>query len=121
MPSKASEQYKITDQAEMLVEALPPLDRHPGQFIREVLLPEYGLTISGLAEAIKVNRPNLSNVLHGKNDVSRELAYRLGALMRDEVADLLIAYQNAWDLQQERGRREVLKAEIARLPEPVEA
>lgn len=38
--------------------------------------------------------------------------------MRDEVADLLIAYQHAYDLAQEREMREAMKASIERLPEP---
>lgn len=112
--------YKLTDPAQMAVTDLPPLDIHPGIYARDVLLKAYGLSISRTAELIKVNRPNLSNVLNGKSDISRELAYRLGALMNDDVTDLLIAYQNAWDLQQEAGRREELRKEIERLPEPEE-
>lgn len=118
MPKRDSNQFKITDPAQMRVDALPPFDRHPGHFIRDTLLPEYGLSISALAGRLELNRSNLSNVLNGKSDVSRDLAYALGALMSDHVADLLIAWQNAWDLEQERGRREDFKRRIARLPEP---
>ncbi|OYW51152.1 MAG: hypothetical protein B7Y36_18925 [Novosphingobium sp. 28-62-57] len=110
--------YKIDDPLEQLVDALPPLTKHPGVWLREVILPEWKLGISELSRLIDVNRPNLSNVLSGKADVSRELAYRLGALFNDHVADLLIAYQHAWDIEQERGRREEIKLAIARLPEP---
>lgn len=110
--------FKITDPAEQLVGELPPLDRHPGVWIRETLLPAWKLDVSKLARAIDVNRANLSEVLSGKRDVSRELAYRLGALMNDHVADLVIAYQHTWDLQQEAGRRAALRVEISRLPEP---
>ena len=66
-----------------------------------------------------MNRLNLNNVLTGATDVSRDLAYKLGALMRDEVAHLLIAYQHAYDLEQERERRESYKATIVPMPEPV--
>jgi addiction module HigA family antidote len=115
MARRDSRQHKITDPAEQRVEALPPLDRPPGVFIREVLLPEYGLDISKLARHIQVNRANLHEVLSGKRDVSRDLAYRLGAAMGDETADLLLAYQHAWDLAQERDRRAGFKETIARL------
>jgi plasmid maintenance system antidote protein VapI len=117
MPSPID--YKISDPDEQAVTAQPDLTQHPGVYIRDVILPQHGIKkIAPLAELLKVNRPNLHEVLSGKRDVSRELAYRLGALLGDAVADFTIAYQHRWDLQQERGRREALKAEIARLPEP---
>lgn len=116
--SKAHAEHKITDPAEMSVK-LPPLDRAPGCFLRDVILPEYGMTnVADLARRLGVNRPNLVNVLGGTSSVSRELAYRLGALLNDHVADLLIAYQHAWDLQTEAPRREAVKAEVERLPAP---
>jgi addiction module HigA family antidote len=118
MSNRSSDQYKVDDPLEQLVEALPPLTRHPGVWIRDVILPEWGLGISELSRLINVNRANLSEVLSGKRDVSRELAYRLGALFNDHVADLVIAYQQAWDIEQERGRREEIRRSIARLPEP---
>lgn len=119
MPKPPPEDYKIHDEADMMVVDLPPLDRPPGVFLREVILPEWGATkIAPLAAALKVNRPHLVDVLNGRGNVSRELAYRLGARFNDHVADLLIAYQHQWDLQQERGRREELKKEIEAVPAP---
>ncbi|WP_408591199.1 transcriptional regulator [Novosphingobium sp.] len=118
MSETDSAEYKIADPAEMMVEHQPPLHIHPGIFIRDVLLPQYGLKVAPLARLIGVARPNLHHVLQGERDVSRELAYRLGALMDDAVADLLIGYQLAWDKQQEADRREALKREITRLPKP---
>lgn len=119
MSEANSASYKITDAAEQVVNALPPLDRHPGTFLRDVILPEYGMTnVAELARRLGVNRPNLVDVLAGKVDVSRILAYRLGALFNDHVADLLISYQHAWDLAQERDKREGFKSVIERLPAP---
>lgn len=119
MVQRESDEFKITDPAEMAVGQLPPIDRHPGVFIREVVLPQWGLKkVVDLAERLKVNRPNLHEVLSGQRAVSRDLAYRLGALLGDHVADFIIAYQNAWDLQNERTRREELKHEIERLAVP---
>lgn len=120
MSKRDSSVYKIRNARDQLVGQLPPLDRHPGTWVRDVLLPEYGLNISRLATLLGLNRPNLSEVLSGKREISRDLAYRLGALMTDEVADLLIAYQQAWDLEQEKDRRAAFRREIERL-RPVEA
>ena len=115
MSKREPAKFKIGDPAHQQVSALPPLTVHPGTWIRDVILPEYGLDISKLARLIQVNRANLSEVLAGKRDVSRELAYRLGALLNDHVADLVIAYQQAWDVERERGRREELRQMIAPL------
>ena len=121
MPNAPSASFKITEAAEQVVKSLPPLDRHPGCYLRDVILPEYGMqNVSELARRLAVNRPNLVNVLAGRSDVSRDLAYRLGALMNDHVADLMISYQHAWDLARERDRRAQFKAEIERLPEAAE-
>lgn len=119
MSKRDNAEYKIHDPAEMLVTALPPLDRHPGNFIRDVLLPEYGLSVSETARRIGVNRTGLSLTLSGHQDVSRDLAYKLGALLRDEVADFLIAYQHAYDIARERDQREACRKTIDRLPAPV--
>lgn len=118
MSKRDSAEFKISDPKEMAIGALPPLDRHPGCWVRDVLLPEYGLSISELARHLSLNRANLSEVLSGKREVSRELCYALGALMNDQVCDLLLAYQHAWSIEQERGRRAVYRAAISRL-EPV--
>jgi addiction module HigA family antidote len=115
MSKRDTSEYKIKTAAEMVVGALPPLDKHPGAFIKETLLPEYGLNVAEAARRIKMDRATLHLVLTGKHAVSRDLAYKLGALMRDEVADLLIAYQAAYDLAQERAKREAYKATIERV------
>ncbi|MBY0392911.1 MAG: hypothetical protein K2Q27_06570 [Novosphingobium sp.] len=121
MAQQQNADYKITDPDAMNVEHQPPLHIHPGVFIRDVLLPQYGLRIAPLARLIDVARPNLHRVLQGERDVSRELAYRLGALMNDHVADFLINYQMLWDKQKESARREELKAQITRLAPPATA
>lgn len=101
-----------------LTAAALPLDRHPGVFIKEALLPEYGLNVAETARRIKMDRATLHQVLTGKADVSRDLAYKLGALMRDEIADFLLSYQHAFQLERERDRRASFKETIERLPPP---
>lgn len=118
MARRDNTKYKITDPVAMLVRRQPPVDKHPGAFIRETLLPAYGLSVAEAARRISVDRAGFHQTLAGKYDVSRDLAYKLGALMRDEVADFLIAYQAAYDLEREREKREAYKATIVRA-EPV--
>jgi addiction module HigA family antidote len=118
MSKRDTAQYKIEKAADMIVGALPPVDQHPGTFIKDTLLPEWGLSVAETARRIGVDRAGLHGVLTGKYDVSRDLAYKLGALMRDDLADFLIAFQHQYDLARERERRESFKATIERLPEP---
>lgn len=114
------EDFKIDDPAEMQVAGSGKI-KHPGSFIERTLIPEYGLNVAKTCRLIAANRPHFINVLRGEAPVSREIAYKLGALMRDEVADLLIAWQLNYDLQQERGMRELWKKGIQRLPDPAAA
>lgn len=119
MTKHAKSEFKITDPEEMRVDQPPPLAISPGEFIKTVVLPEWGLTAKSAAEAIGVNRVTFTNTLNGKHELTRDMIYRLGALLGDQVADLLLAHKHAWDLEQERAQREAHKTAIARLPFPV--
>ncbi|CAN5580009.1 hypothetical protein BH10PSE14_BH10PSE14_07030 [soil metagenome] len=112
-----AESHKITDPEEMLVKGRP-VAGPPGAFIRDVLIPEYGLNVAQTARALGVSRASFIGVLDGKHAVSRDLAYKLGALMRDEVADLLIAWQHKCDLANERARRDEYRQTITRVTAP---
>jgi addiction module HigA family antidote len=50
---------------------------HPGETLREDVLPALGLTVTGAAEALGVTRVALSRVLNGRAAVSPEMALRL--------------------------------------------
>lgn len=122
MSKRQTDEYKITDARDMVVRGLPLIDRHPGLFLRDVILPEFGVTnVAELARRLDVQRVGLVKILAGGRGISRDMAYRFGALLNDEVADLLIAYQQAWDLQQEQQLRQHLREAIERLPEPAAA
>ncbi|MDZ7789911.1 MAG: HigA family addiction module antitoxin [Xanthomonadales bacterium] len=53
---------------------------HPGEMLREDFLPDYDLTVSGLAEAIGVSRQSVNELLRERRAVSPEMALRLGRL-----------------------------------------
>ncbi len=54
----------------------PPI--HPGQILREDFLPDYGLTVTALAEAVGVSRQSMNELLRERRAVSPEMALRLG-------------------------------------------
>lgn len=60
-----------------LVELISP-PSHPGTFLKEVVLPNMGLTQAQFAAALKVSRVTLSKLLSGRQPVTVEMARRLG-------------------------------------------
>ena len=53
---------------------------HPGEVLREDFLPDYGLTVVGLAEALGVSRQTVNELLRERRAVSPEMALRLSRL-----------------------------------------
>lgn len=53
---------------------------HPGVMLREDFLPEYGLTVSGFAKALKVSRQTVNKLLRERRAISPEMALRLSRL-----------------------------------------
>jgi addiction module HigA family antidote len=70
---------------------------HPGEMIREDFLPDYGLTVSGLAEALGVSRQTVNELLRERRAVSPEMALRLSRLFSNSPEFWLNA-QRAVDL-----------------------
>ena len=50
---------------------------HPGEFIREDFLPDYDLSVTDLAAAIKVSRQTVNELINEKRALSAVMALRL--------------------------------------------
>ncbi len=88
---------------------------HPGETLREDVLPALGLTVTEAAEQLGVSRAALSRVLNGRTAISPEMALRLEGWLGAENgggADLWIAQQAAYDLWRARkaGKPKVRRA-----------
>lgn len=70
---------------------------HPGEMLREDFLPDYDLTVSGLAEAIGVSRQSVNELLRERRAVSPEMALRLSRLFGNS-AEFWLNAQRAVDL-----------------------
>lgn len=70
---------------------------HPGEMLREDFLPDYSLTISGLADALGVSRQSINELLRGRRGVSPEMALRLSRLFGNS-AEFWLNAQRAVDL-----------------------
>jgi addiction module HigA family antidote len=78
---------------------------HPGETLKEDILPALGLTVTQAAKQLGVTRAALSRVLNGKAAISPMMALRLEAWLGVEHggrADLWLAQQAAHDLWQAR-------------------
>ncbi|QNI03227.1 HigA family addiction module antidote protein [Halomonas sp. SH5A2] len=53
---------------------------HPGEMLREDFLPDYDLTVAGLAESLGVSRQSVNELLRERRAVSPEMALRLARL-----------------------------------------
>jgi len=70
---------------------------HPGEMLREDFLPDYGLTVSGLATAVGVSRQSINELLRERRAVSPEMALRFSRLFGNSPEFWLNA-QRAVDL-----------------------
>jgi len=79
--------------------------------LREDFLPDYGLTVSGLAEAVGVSRQSINEVLRERRSVSPEMALRLGRLFGNTPEFWLNAQRavDLWDAS------EAIKKDMARI------
>ena len=72
---------------------------HPGVMLREDFLPEYGLTVSGFAKALRVSRQTVHELLRERRAISPEMALRLSRLFGNSPEFWLNAQQavDLWD------------------------
>jgi len=84
---------------------------HPGETLRDDILPSLGLSVTEAAQQLGVARPTLSKVLNGRAAISPEMAIRLEKWLGVENggrADIWLAEQTTYDLWQAREKVDVL-------------
>jgi addiction module HigA family antidote len=80
---------------------------HPGETLRDDILPTLGLTVTDAAKQLGVTRVALSRVLNGRAAISPEMALRIEQWLGVENggrADVWLAEQASYDLWQARNR-----------------
>lgn len=77
--------------------------RHPGLYIKDHYIPAE-MSIVALAKLINVARPNLSNLLNGKAELSEDMILKLSkGLKFDE--NHLFEYKVKWEQQVARQKK----------------
>jgi addiction module HigA family antidote len=70
---------------------------HPGALLREVVLPELGITQGEFADRLGVSRRTVSEILHERRPITPDMAIRLGKLLGNG-AGLWLRMQQALDV-----------------------
>jgi addiction module HigA family antidote len=70
---------------------------HPGEMLREDFMPDYRLTVAGLAGAVGVSRQTINELLRERRALSAEMALRLARLFGNS-SDFWLNAQRAVDL-----------------------
>ncbi len=87
---------------------------HPGEVVREDVLPALGLSVSEAARLLRVSRQTLHRLLAGTIGVSPDMAVRLGKLAGNGPG-LWLRMQAEHDLWEAERR---MAAEVKRIPTP---
>ncbi|MEQ9058941.1 MAG: HigA family addiction module antitoxin [Gammaproteobacteria bacterium] len=70
---------------------------HPGEFIKEVYLEPYELSIRSLAESLGVSPSTLTRLINGQSGISPEMALRLSKAL-GRSPESWLAMQHNYDL-----------------------
>ena len=70
---------------------------HPGEILREDFLPDYGLSVAGLGEALGVSRQSVNELLRERRALSPDMAIRLSRLFGN-TPEFWLNAQRAVDL-----------------------
>ncbi len=78
-----------------LEKALDPV--HPGEYLKEDCIEEYGLSITEAAQGLQVSRKHLSEIINGHAGISPEMAIKLSFAFGSS-AEMWLRLQLKYDL-----------------------
>ena len=85
---------------------------HPGEILREEFLAPMALSVYRLAQALKVSRPRLNDIVLGRRAVTTDTALRLGRYF-GTTPEFWINLQTRYDLDiAERTLRATIEQEV---------
>ena len=89
---------------------LPPV--HPGEILRDEFLTPMEISVYRLAQAIKVSRPRLNDIVLGRRGITTDTALRLGRYF-GMTPEFWINLQTRYDLDvAERTMRRQIEREV---------
>lgn len=85
---------------------------HPGLWLRAEIVEPAGLSVTALAERLRVTRQAASNLLNGNAGLSAEMAIRFEKAFGVK-ADTLMRMQAAYELAEARKREDEIRVKAA--------
>jgi len=88
---------------------------HPGEFIREVYITPFDISVRKVAESLQVSASTLTRLLNGESNVSPEMALRLSKAL-GRSPESWLAMQDQYDLWHARKRvdlKQVRKLDVS--------
>ncbi|QBQ54770.1 HigA family addiction module antitoxin [Nitrosococcus wardiae] len=70
---------------------------HPGEFIREVYITPYGISVRKVAASLGVSPSTLNRLLNGESNIPPEMALRLSKAL-GRTPESWLAMQDQYDL-----------------------
>ena len=70
---------------------------HPGEFIKDVYITPFGLSVRKVADNLSVSPSTLTRLLNGESNISPEMALRLSKAL-GRSAESWLAMQDRYDL-----------------------
>lgn len=79
---------------------------HPGELVREDLLPETGITQGQLAKIMGVSRRTISEIIHERRKITPDIAFRLARVFNSTPEMWLNMQQSVdlWEADRDHGR-----------------
>jgi addiction module HigA family antidote len=71
---------------------------HPGELLKAELIGANGLTVTEIAEMLRVSRQAVSNIINERADISPEMAVRIATVFGGSP-DIWLRLQAKYDLQ----------------------
>lgn len=92
---------------------LPPV--HPGEVIKEDILPSVGLSVTAAAKALGVSRQMLHGILAGRKPLSAVMCLKVARLFGGS-ADVWMRLQAAYDLKKSEQNKKVMARVLRIVP-----
>jgi addiction module HigA family antidote len=93
--------------------ALPPV--HPGEILKQDVLPSVGLTITAAAKALGVSRQMLHDILAERKPLSAVMCLKLSRLLGGSP-ELWMRLQSAYDLKMAEQDKKVMRRVVRIMP-----
>ena len=83
---------------------------HPGPWLKRNVVDHFGLSVTDLAERLRVSRQSMSKLLNGHQGLSAEMAIRFEKAF-GLTADTLLRMQSAHELAEARAHEDEIEVE----------